>query len=155
VLGFFLATGIAMALGGASGAAGFVLFVPSEMTFLTTWAHWFACGVVGVVTVAPLTIGIARALQDLPDLSELLEGVFILAVLAFAGVLGFGWSPDHWFTIVPLSLLLPLLVWPAARCAPVFAAAAVFIVALIVVCTFTLGVGRLGDASVPFSDSRP
>ena len=152
VLGFFLATGIAMALGGAGGAAGFVLFVTSETTFLTAWVHWFACGVVGVVTVAPLMIGIARTLQNPPDLSTRVEGAFTLVVLAFVGVLGFGWSTDHWFTIVPLSMLLPLLVWPAARCTPACAAAAVFILTLVIVWTVTFGVGRLGDASVLLSN---
>jgi PAS domain S-box-containing protein len=152
VLRFFLATAIAMALGGAVGAAGFAFFVPSETTYLTTWLHWFACGFVGVVTVAPLMIEVARTLEDPPDLAELVEGGFILAILAFAGVLGFGWPTDHWFTILPLAMLLPLLVWPAARCPTVFAAAAVFVLALIVVCTTTFGVGRLGDASVLFPD---
>jgi len=152
VLGFFLATGVATLVSGVGGAAGFALFHGSEAPFLATWLHWFASDAVGVVAVAPLVIGIVCALRDVPDLSELVEGVCILAVLALASLLGFGWPTDHWFTILPLAMLLPLVVWPAARCAPVFAAAAVFILALVIIWTVTFGVGRLGDTSVPISD---
>ena len=38
---------------------------------------------------------------------------------------------------VPIALLFPLLLWLAARCRPVFAAAAAFIVALTIVWTTT------------------
>jgi PAS domain S-box-containing protein len=86
----------------------------------------------------------------MPDFPEVLEGAGILAVLASVSMLGFGGSTGHWFTILPLAMVLPLLVWPAARCAPPFAAAAVFIVALVIVATVTLGAGRLGEAgSIP------
>lgn len=152
VLGFFLASGVATAVSGIGVAAGFALLHGSEAPFLTTWLHWFASDAVGVVAVAPLVIGIVRALRDLPDLSELVEGACILAVLALASVLGFGWSADRWFTILPLAMLLPLIVWPAARCPPVFAAAAVFILALVIIWAVTFGVGPLGDANVPLSD---
>jgi PAS domain S-box-containing protein len=49
-------------------------------------------------------------------------------------------------------VILPLLIWPAARCPPVFAAAAVFILVLVIVWTVTFGVGRLGDDSVRLSN---
>jgi PAS domain S-box-containing protein len=152
VLGFFLAAGIATAVSAVGGVAGLELVEGSDASAPTTWLHLAASHALGIVAVAPLIVGIVRALQDMPDLPEVLEGTGILAVLASASVLGFGWSTDHWFTILPLAMVLPLLVWPAARCAPVFAAFAVLIVALVIVATVTLGVGRLGDASVPLSD---
>ena len=152
VLGFFVAAVVATAVSGVAGAAGVALFHSSEAPFLTVWLHSFASDAVGVVAVAPLVIGIVCTLRDLPNLSELAEGMCILAVLAFASVLGFGWPTDHWFTILPLAMLLPLVVWPAARCPPVFAAAAVFILALVVIWTVTFGVGRLGDVRVPLPD---
>jgi PAS domain S-box-containing protein len=148
VLGFFLATGLATAASGAGGAAGFALF--SEAPYLTTWLHWFTSNAIGVVVVAPLVIGIVRALQDRPGLRELAEGACILGVLAVvASVFAVGWSTDYWFTILPPAIFLPLLIWPAARCPPVFAAGAVFILGLLIVWTVTHGAG---DTSVPLSN---
>ncbi|MFZ1106418.1 MAG: MASE1 domain-containing protein, partial [Hyphomicrobiaceae bacterium] len=152
VLGFFLAAGIATSVSAIGGAAGLAVLHGSDTSIATTWLHWAASDTLGIVAVAPLIFGVVRAWQNMPDLPEILEGAGILAVLASVTVLAFGWPPGHWFTIVPLAMVLPLLVWPAARCAPVFAAFAVFIVAVVIVATVTLGVGRLGDASVPLSD---
>jgi PAS domain S-box-containing protein len=152
VLRFFLAAAIATALSGLGAAAGLALLHNSDAPFLTTWLHWFASHAFGVVAVAPLVIGVAHSVREPPELSQVVEGVCILAVLGVASVLGFGWPTEHWFTILPLAVLLPLLVWPAARCPPAFAAAAVFILALVMAATITSGVGHLGDASIPLSD---
>ena len=148
VFGLFLATGLATAVSGVGGATGFALFHGSQGPVVTTWFNWFASDAIGVITVAPLIIGLIGSLRDLPDLPELLEGVLILAVLALASTIGFGWPTDNWFTVVPLAMVLPLLIWPAARCPPVFAAAAVFILGLVIVWTLTFSIGRLGDPSI-------
>jgi PAS domain S-box-containing protein len=148
-LGFLLATGVATVVSGGWGVAGLALFHSSKVTALSTWLHWSASHAFGIVAVAPLVIGIVRSLRDLPEPSEVAEGVGILVVLAVAAVLGLGWPADHWLTVLPLAVLLPLLVWPAARCRPVFAAAAVSILALVIVWSVSTGVGLLGDASVP------
>ncbi len=132
---------------------GFALFHASQAPVLTTWLNWFASDAIGVVTVAPLIIGLIRSLRDLPNLPELVEGVLILAVLALASAIGFGWPTDNWFTVVPLAMVLPLLIWPAARCPPVFAAAAVFILGLVIVWTLTFSIGRLGDPSISLAQS--
>ena len=151
VLGFFLATVVATTISGIGGTAGFVLLHSSDAPVLTTWLNWFASDAIGVVAVAPLGIGIVRALRDPPDLGKVAEGVCILAVLALLSMAGFGWPTGRWPIILPLAILLPLLIWPAARCPPVFAAAAVFIVDLVIVGTMTFGVGRLGDIGAPLS----
>jgi PAS domain S-box-containing protein len=67
-------------------------------------------------------------------------------------VLGLGLPPGHWFTVLPLGLMLPLLMWPAARCPPVFAAASVFILAIVIVATVAVGAGGLGSPSMPLSE---
>ena len=152
VLGLLLATGLATAVSGVGGTMGFALFHASQAPVLTTWFNWFASDAIGVVTVAPLIIGLIRSLRDLPDLPELVEGVLILAVLALASAIGFGWPTENWFTVVPLALVLPLLIWPAARCRPVFAAAAVFILGLVIVWTLTFSIGRLGDPSMSLAN---
>lgn len=51
--------------------------------------------------------------------------------------------------VLPAGLFFPLLLWVTARCRPVFAAAAAFIVALTVVWTTTFDIGILGDQSLP------
>ena len=66
--------------------------------------------------------------------------------LAILGVLSGGiifLPPElgRWATAVPITALFPLLLWIAARCGPVFAAVAAFIVALAIVCTTTFGIG--------------
>ena len=152
VLGLFLATAVGTAISGIGGTAAFVLFHGSEAPILTTWLNWFASDAIGVVTVAPLVIGLARTLHDLPEMSELTEGSLALVVLAVVSAIGFGSPTDYWFTILPLALLFPLLLWPAAHCRPVFAAAATFILALAIVWTITFGIGRLGDPSIRLAD---
>ena len=47
--------------------------------------------------------------------------------------------PEPWTTVVPIALLFPVLLWIAARCRPIFAAAAAFIVTLAIVWTTTIG----------------
>src|SRR6185436_13285545 len=145
VLGFFLAAAVGTAISGIGGAIGFILFHNSDASILTTWLNWFASDAIGVVTVAPLVIGLARTLRDPPRRSELAEGTLALVVLAIVSAIGFGASTDYWFSISPVALLLPLLLWPAAHCRPAFAAAATFIVALTVVWTITFGLGHFGD----------
>src|SRR5215471_9299182 len=148
VLGLFGAAAVATAVSGIGGTAGFILFHYSGTPFLTTWLNWFASDALGIVTVAPLVIGLVRSLRDRPATSELAVGLLALTVLALVSAVGFGSSTDHWFTIMPLSLLLPFLFCVAAYCRPVFVAAAAFIIALAIVWTITFGIGRLGDPSI-------
>jgi len=60
--------------------------------------------------------------------------------------------PEPWTTVVPIALLFPVLLWIAARCRPVFAAAAAFIVTLAIVWTTTIGIGHFGDPALPMAD---
>ena len=152
VLGLFLATSVGAAISGIGGTAGFILFHGSEAPILTTWLNWFASDAIGNITVAPLVIGLVRTLHDAPEMSELKEGSLALVVLTLVSAIGFGAPTDHWFTILPLTILLPLLLWPAVHCRPVFAAGAAFIIALAIVCSITFGIGRLGDPSIRLAD---
>ena len=47
--------------------------------------------------------------------------------------------------MIPIATFFPLLLWLAARCRPVFAAAAAFIVAFTIVWTTTFGIGFFGE----------
>ena len=152
VLGLFLATAVGTAISAIGGTAGFILFHSSDSPILTTWLNWFSSDAIGVITVSPLIIGLVRTRHDLPQRSELMEGSLALVVLTLVSAIGFGSPTDYWFTILPLALLFPLLLWPAAHCRPVFAAAASFILALAIVWTITFGMGRLGDPSIRLVD---
>jgi cell division protein FtsW (lipid II flippase) len=75
--------------------------------------------------VAPLLIGLASSLNDPPPRREFIEGIVALAILVVlsGGIIFL--PPDlwRWATAVPITALFPLLLWIAARCRPVFAAA--------------------------------
>jgi PAS domain S-box-containing protein len=149
VLGFFGAAAVATGVSGVGGTAGFILFHNSGTPFLTTWLNWFASDALGILTVAPLVIGVVRTLHDRPPKLEVAEALLSLSALALVSAIGFGSPIEHWFTILPLSLLIVPLFWLAARCRPVFAAAATFILTLTLVWTITFSIGRLGDPSIP------
>jgi PAS domain S-box-containing protein len=149
VLALFTAAVIASAVSGVGGSLGFMLFHPSAAGFLTIWSNWFVAAALGIVTVAPVVIGLIAAMREPLSQRELLEGLTALIILAAVSAIGFASPTQYWVTILPPALLVPLLLWPAARCRPVFAAAAVAIIALTMVWTITFGVGRLGDPSIP------
>jgi PAS domain S-box-containing protein len=149
VLGLLLAAIVGTAVSGVGGTAGFVLFHGSTAPILTTWHHWFASDALGIVTVAPLLIGLASVAREMPSHSEIIEGIAALAALAVMSALVIFLPREPWGTVLPIALLFPLLMWLAARCRPVFAAAAAFIITLTIVWTTTFGVGYFGDPTLP------
>jgi PAS domain S-box-containing protein len=148
VLGLLAAAIIGAAVSGIGGAIGFKYFEHSTAPALTTWHHWFASDALGIVTVAPLLIGLAAAVREPPSRAELMEGGIALAALVVMGALVITLPQEPWATVVPIALLFPLLLWLAARCRPVFAAAAAFIVTLTIVLTTTFGIGLFGDPAI-------
>ncbi len=149
VLGLLAATIVGAAVSGVGGTIGFELFHTSSVPALTIWHHWFASDALGIITVAPLLIGLVQAVRDPPPRSEVFEGAVVLAILTFASGLIVLLPRELWVTVVPTALLFPLLLWITARCRPVFAAGAAFVVALTVVSTTTFGIGILGDPNLP------
>jgi PAS domain S-box-containing protein len=152
VLGLLAAAVVGTAISGIGGTAGFMYFHSSTAPVLTTWEHWFASDALGIVTVAPLLIGVAAAIREPPPRRELIEGVTALALLTVMSGLVIFLPREPWASEVSIALLFPLLLWLAARCRPVFAAAAAFIVALTVVWTTTFGIGYFGDPSLPIAE---
>ncbi len=152
VLGLLAAAIVGTAVSGIGGTVGYVLFQSSPASILTIWHHWFTSDALGIITVAPLLIGLASAARDPPPRREVIEGLVALAALTVLSGLIIFLPREIWATVVPLALLFPLLLWPAARCRPVFAAAAVFIVALTIVWTATFGIGIFGDANFPIAE---
>jgi PAS domain S-box-containing protein len=150
VAGLLVATAIATSLSGIGGTAGFLLFQGSGGSPLTIWQHWVASDALGVVIVAPLVVGLVQTVNDPPSRQEAMEGGATLAVLTLASILGFSSAGDYGLTILFFALLFPILLWPAAHCRPACAAAAVFVLGLVVILSMTFNVGHLSDPDVPF-----
>jgi PAS domain S-box-containing protein len=145
VLGLLAAAIVGAAVSGIGGTIGFRYFERSSAPLLTTWHHWFAADALGIVTIAPLLISLAAAVREPPSRTELVEGGTALVALALMGWLIIELPQEPWATVIPIALLFPLLLWLAARCRPVFSAAAAFIVTLTIVWTTTFGIGLFGD----------
>jgi PAS domain S-box-containing protein len=152
VLGLLTAAVAATAVSGIGGMASFKLFHSPTAPMLTTWLHWFVSDSVGIITVAPLIIGLAKALRDPPPRDQILEGIAALVVLAAATMILLLLPPEPWQTVCPAAMLLPILLWLTARCQPVFTAAAAFIVSLTIIWTITFSVGRIGDPTLRISN---
>ena len=128
------------------------LFHTSTVPILTTWQHWFGSDITGVVTVAPVVIGIASAVRQPPPRSELIEGTAALVALAVMTGIIFSLPQEVWEAVMPVAWLFPILLWLAARCRPIFAAAGAFMVSLTVVSTTIFGIGHFGKIGLPIGE---
>src|SRR6516162_10078588 len=152
VLGMLVCAIVATAVSGIGGTAGFLYFHSSNAPILTIWQHWFASDALGIITVAPLIIQFASAARQPPSRRGFMEGVAALAALVILNGFVIFLPQGFWGTVVPVALLFPMLLWLAARCHPVFGAAAAFLSALTIVLTTTFGIGFFGDASLPITE---
>jgi len=140
------------AISGIGGAVFFKLFHSPDAPMFITWRHWFASDAIGIIGVAPLVIGLASAARDPPLRRELADAAAGLALLtAMTGII-ISLPNTPWQTLVPGALIFPMVLWLAARCRPVFAAAGAFIVSLTVVWSTIFGIGHFGDTALPLED---
>ena len=151
VLGLLAAAVFGAAISGVGGTLGFKLFHGSTAPILTTWEHWFASDALGILTVAPLLIGVAAAARNPPSRREALEGAAALGAIALMSAFVIFLPHQAWNTVLSI-LVFPLLLWLSARCHPVFAAAAAFVIALTIVWTTTFGIGYFGDPGLPIKE---
>src|SRR5262249_22315431 len=100
VAGFLAAAVIGTAISGVGGAAAYKLLHSPDVPALVTWRHWFASDAMGIITVAPMMIGlVAFARVPTPRL-EIIEGVTLLAAIAaMTGIIVFV-LPEIWWDIV-------------------------------------------------------
>ncbi|MGN6747478.1 MAG: MASE1 domain-containing protein [Xanthobacteraceae bacterium] len=145
VLGLVVAAIAATVVSGIGGAISFKLFHSPDVPMFITWWHWFASDAIGIIAVAPLVIGIVAAARNPPPRRELIEGTTALVLLAAVTGVIILLPKSPWQTLVPGGVLFPMLLWVAARCRPVFAAAGAFIVSLTVVWATIFGIGHFGD----------
>jgi signal transduction histidine kinase len=152
VLGLVAATIIGTAISGIGGTLGFTLFHQSTASSLTIWQHWFASDAIGIVTVAPVLIGIMSTVRDPPPSSEVIEGAVALVTLAVVSALNILTPQQPWVIVITIVSIFPLLLWIAARCRAVFVAIASFNVALSIVWMTTFGVGILSYTNLPITE---
>ena len=152
VLGLLGAAIIATAISGIGGTLTFMFLHSPTAPILTTWQHWFASDALGIITVAPLVVGIGSAVREPPPQREIIEGGVALAVVAAMTGIVISLPPEPWKTVVPNAMLFPLVLWLAARCRPVFTSAAVFIVSLAIVWAMTFGIGHFGNSELSIDD---
>ena len=152
VLGLLAAAIAATAVSGIGGTLGYVLFHTSDAAPFTTWHHWFASDALGIITVAPLLIGLVAAAHDRPPRAEIIEGGVALVLLTILNGFLIYLPRESWTLVVLTASLVPLLLWVAARCRPIFAAAAAFISSFTNVWMTTFGLGILGDPTMPSGD---
>src|SRR5215467_3079396 len=131
VLGFLGATAVGTLAASISGTAVLAITEPTT-DILNVWCAWFTSAALGIVTVAPLPIGLASAMRGAPPRREQVEGATALLTLGATSAFVISLPPGPWATAVPVAVVFPIVLWIAVRCRPVFAAAAAFIVALIV-----------------------
>ena len=152
VLGLVAAAIVGASASGVVATVAYKLLHSPAAPALITWQHWFASDALGIITVAPLVIGLASALRKPPPRSELIEGTVALAAVAAMTGMIISTPSEPWGTLVPVALLFPLLLWLSARCRPVFASAAAFIVSLTIVWAITFGVGHFGNPGLAMDD---
>jgi signal transduction histidine kinase len=152
VLGLAAAAIIGTAASGIGGALAFKLFHSTTTPILTIWQHWFASDGLGIITVAPVLIELGWAARDRPSLSELVEGALAVAALALVSGLAIFLQSELLTTVGPVAVMFAPLLWLAARCQPVFAAAAAFIVSLSIVWTTTFGIGYFGNPGLSMNE---
>jgi PAS domain S-box-containing protein len=148
VVGFFAAAALATATSAVGGAV-IMTELHTAAPFWDVWRTWFLSDAVGIVVVAPLLIELSQLRGELRAPGEVMEAAGALAVLGFASTYVAVAPTGSWLTFSPVCIVLPLLVWLAARVHRIFAIAGALLVSLPVICATTLGIGHFGDGSVP------
>ncbi|MGB6395244.1 MAG: MASE1 domain-containing protein, partial [Bradyrhizobium sp.] len=145
VLALFAATAAGTSLSGIAGTVGFMLFHASTASPPVIWLHWFSSDALGIIAVAPLAIGLASLMRNLPPRREIAEGVLALAVVSLVCALLVFLPNEPWTEELAIGALCPLLLWIASRLRPAFTAAATFICSTTIVWTTIFAIGIFGD----------
>ena len=150
VIGLFAATVAGTAISGIVGTMGFVWFHFASVPLPTIWLHWFASDGLGTLTVAPLVIGLASLVRNVPSTREAAESALALAVVCVLCAFLVFLPNEPWTLELATISLVPFFVWIAARLPPGITTAATFICAITIVATTTFGIGIFGDSRLSF-----
>src|SRR5215470_14737216 len=137
---------------GIGGAVTYRLMRGPSASMLETWQHWFASDAIGIISVAPMVIGLAAVVRRPSPRSEVIEGTLALVALVVMTGLIIPLPHKPWDDLLPITWLFPILLWLAARCRPAFSAVGAFIVSMTIVWTTVLGIGFFGDPSFPITE---
>lgn len=148
VLGFFAAAGLAAAASGVGGAAAMTMF-HTIAPFWEVWRTWFLSDGVGIVVVAPFVVTLGQLWRELPPRGQLIEGGAVLGLLVLTSMYTVTHPTASWVSFSPGALVLPMLLWLAARCHPTLTIAGAFLVSSAAICATIFGLGRFGDATIP------
>jgi len=150
VMGLFAATIAGTAISGVLGTMGFMWFHRATASMSTVWIHWFASDALGTFAAAPLVIGLASLVRNLPSARVGAESALALAVVS--GLCAFlVFLPNAPGTLELATIALcPVFVWMAARLPPGITSAATFICAITIVTTTTFAIGIFGDSRLLF-----
>ena len=100
VLWFFTATAVGTAIAAAGAVVAISLIDPTAHP-LHVWGLWFAAASLGVVTVAPLLIGLGDAIRVRLPRHELIEGWAGLIILTALTVFLISLPDGPWATALP------------------------------------------------------
>ena len=148
VVGFFGAAALATAISAVGGAV-IMTALHTSAPFWDVWRTWFLSDAVGIVVVAPLLIEFSQLRRELRVPGEVMEATGALAVLGLASTYVAVAPTGSWLSFSPVCIVLPLLVWLAARVHRIFAIAGALLVSFPVICATTLGIGHFGDGAMP------
>jgi len=145
VAAFLGAAVVGTTISGVGGAVAYKLLHSPDVPALITWRHWFISDAMGIITVAPLMIGLVSFVRIPTPRLELVEGIMgVAAVAAIVGSIIFLLPEVWWEVVVPVELLFPLVLWLSARCRPVFTSAAIFVISVTLVSALTFNLGHFG-----------
>jgi PAS domain S-box-containing protein len=150
VLAFLAAAAIGSAIAAAGAAVAVAIHSPTASP-LQVWGLWFAAGSLGIVTVAPLLIGLGDVTRERLARHEQIEGWAVLIVVGVVTACLVSLPDGPWATALPEALVFPFLLWIAIRCPPVFAAGAALVVGLTIIGSATLNIGYF-DSGKPIAD---
>jgi len=150
VIGLFAATIAGTVVSGIVGTMGFVWFHTTTASVPTIWLHWVASDALGTLTVAPLVIGLASLIRNVPSKRECAESALALAVVCVLCAFLVFLPHEPWTLELATLALCPLFVWIAARLPPGITTAATFICAITIVATTTFAIGTFGDSRLSF-----
>src|ERR1043165_4234678 len=152
VFGLVAAAMIATALSGAISLIGYKVFYASPAPAFAIWRTWFASDAIGIITIAPLLIGLFSIVRDRPPPREIGEGLSALVCVSVLAAIIPELPSQAWSVELILAVYFPLSLWIAARCPPMFAAAAAAIVAIAIVWSTTYGLGVFGNSDLPIRE---
>jgi PAS domain S-box-containing protein len=146
--GFLGAAAVASAVA-AAGAALAAQQFHAAASLAGIWRVWAAADGLGIVTTAPLVVGLYHMAGERAPSGATIEGLAALALLGATSVIVYAVPAGSSIPQIPAAVLFPLLLWIAARCRPVFAAAAGFIISGVLFGAATWHLGPFAAGGIP------